>query len=229
MHEPGYIIIDTEGTGLFRHKNEDGTTRASDAPGQPRMAEFAAVLVDRELNFEEHYQAYIQPVDWQHEDGSPMLEMPQEAFDVHGLSMEFLREHGIPVGMALSIYRKAVQDGRAVLGYNQQHDGRQVRAELRRAGIDDMFEQTPTVCAMRSLQAAKIKIKKLNGKGGFPRLIDAAAHFNIEYPEDRRHSALEDALVTRRIGKVLHQMSLLLAPEVHYAKNYQGGIVETAN
>jgi len=91
--------------------------------------------------------------------------------------MNFLQEQGVPAVIALAIYVKAIKEGRAVLGYNQQHDGRTVRAELRHAGLDDMFEQTPTVCAMRSLTAAKIRSRSLNGKGGFPRLIDAAAHF----------------------------------------------------
>ena len=221
-HDAGYIIVDTEGTGLFRYKNDDGTTRASDAPGQPRMAAFAAVLADRDLKLEEQYSTYIQPVGWQNEDGSPMLEMPPEAFAIHGLSFDFLERHGIPAVSALSIYTKAIHDGRAVLGFNQQHDGRQIRAEIRRCGLDDMFEQTPTVCAMRSLQAAKIKIKKLNGKGGYPRLIDAAAHFGIEYPEDVHHDALHDALICHEISFRLNELGLLLPAEVHYAKDYQG-------
>lgn len=222
MHAAGYIIIDTEGTGLFKYKNDDGSTRASDAPGQPRMAAFGAVLADSNLRMEEQYSTYIQPVGWQNEDGSPMLEMPPEAFAIHGLTFDFLERHGIPVVSALAIYIKAIRDGRAVLGFNQQHDGRQVRAELRRAGLDDMFEQTPTVCAMRSLQAAKIKVQKLNGKGGYPRLIDAAAHFGIEYPEDVHHDALHDALICHEISFRLHQQGFLLPAEVHYAKDYQG-------
>lgn len=151
-----------------------------------------------------------------------MLEMPPEAFAIHGLSFDFLRTHGIPVASALVIYTKAIHQGRAVLGFNQQHDGRQVRAELRRCGLDDRFEQTPTVCAMRSMQAAKIKVKKLNGKGGWPRLIDAAAHFGIDYPEDVHHDALHDALICHEIGFRLNQQGLLLPAEVHYAKDYQG-------
>lgn len=225
-HDAGYIIIDTEGTGLFRHHNvgPDGekVTARSDEPGQPRMAEFACVLADRYLTIEQEYQAYIMPDNWLNQDGSPLLEMPPAAFAVHGLSMEFLRERGIPAAIALDIYGKAIGDGRAVLGYNQQHDGRQVRAELRHIGLDDMFEITPTVCAMRSLQAAGIKVKKLNGKSGFPRLIDAAAHFGINYPEDRRHTALEDALVTRSVGRLLLDDGKLLEPQVHFAKSFQG-------
>lgn len=221
-HEPGYIIVDTEGSGLFVPKNPDGTTRASDAPGQPRMAAFAAVLTDADLNVQHQYTAFIKPDGWQNEDGSPMLEMPPEAFAVHGLSMEFLHENGIPACMALEIYGRAIQEGRAVLGFNQQHDGRQIRAELRHIGLDDMFEQTKTVCAMRSLQAAKIKVKKLNGKGGWPGLVDACAHFGIDYAPNVRHKPLEDALACREVGLHLHQLDLLLPPSVHYAKNYQG-------
>lgn len=225
-HEAGYIIIDTEGSGLFRHHNvgPDGekVTARSDEPGQPRMAAFAAVLTDADLNVQERYTAFIKPEGWLNADGSPMLVMPPEAFAIHGLSMDFLHEHGVPAAMALAIYVQAIKDGRAVLGFNQQHDGRQVRAELRHVGLDDMFERTPTVCAMRSLQAAKIKVKKLNGKGGWPRLVDACAHFGIEYPENVRHKPLEDADACRMVGMHLHQLGLLLAPEVHYAKNYQG-------
>lgn len=221
-HPKGYIIIDTEGTGLFKHKNPDGSTRASDAPGQPRMAEFAAVLADKNLDFQDQYQAYIRPEGWLDQNGDPLVVMPQGAFDVHGLSMEFLHDRGIPVTMALAIYVQAIKDGRAVLGFNQQHDGRQVRAELRHAGLYDMFEQTQTVCAMRSIAMAKIKVEKLNGKAGWPRLVDAAAHFNIDYPEDVRHSALEDASLCRQIGWKLNAMGVLLPAEIHYAKDYSG-------
>ena len=134
-----YIVIDTEGTGLFRHRNEDGTVCQSDAPGQPRMAEFAALLLDDDFNVEIEYQQYIQPRGWMNADGTPMLEMPQEAFAVHGLSMDFLVANGHPITSALRVYTDAVLSGRAVLGFNQQHDGRQVRAELRHAGMDDLF------------------------------------------------------------------------------------------
>lgn len=216
-----YIVIDTEGTGIFVHRNEDGTVRPSDALGQPRMAEFAALLLDDDFNIEIEYQQYILPRGWMNADGTPMLEMPQEAFAVHGLSMDFLVSNGHPITSALRVYTDAVLSGRAVLGFNQQHDGRQVRAELRHAGMDDLFEQTPNACAMRSItKNYKGKVKKLNGKGGFPRLIDAAAHFGIPYAEDRRHSALEDAKVTVEVAKRLHQMGLLLPAEIHYANNH---------
>lgn len=222
-----YIIVDTEGTGLFRHHNimPDGqkVTARSDEMGQPRMAEFAAVLLDEDFNVESTYQQYIIPVGWQNADGSMMYEMPAEALAIHGLSMEYLHAHGKPVEEALDLYTGAIITGRILIGFNQQHDGRQIRAELRHAGRDDMFEKTPNICAMRSINTNyKGQIKKLNGKGGFVRLIDAAAHMGIDYPEDRRHSALEDALVTAQVAKWLHERDLLLPAEVHYSRNFEG-------
>lgn len=223
----GYIVIDCETTGLFRHHNigpnGEKVTARSDEPGQPRMAEYAHVLLDDGFNVEAEYSQYVTPVGWQNEDGSPMFEMPQGAYDVHGITMDFLRSNGEEVWRALDRYEAAIRAGRILIGYNQQHDGRQIRAELRHAGRDDMFEQTPNICAMRSITSNyKGQVKKLNGKGGFPRLIDAAAHFGIPYDESKRHSALEDAMVTAQVAQRLHQKGLLLPAEVHYSRNFEG-------
>ncbi len=228
-----YLIIDTENTGLFRHHNilADGTkvTARSDEPGQPRMAEYAHVLVDDDFNVVDQYQQYVIPHGWQNEDRSPMLEMPEGAFAIHGLSMDFLRGNGQPVENALNSYTNYILNGAVLLGFNAQHDGRQIRAELRHAGRDDLFEKTPNICAMRSITSNyKGQVKKLNGKGGFPRLIDAAAHFGIPYAEDKRHSALEDAKVTAQVAKCLHERGLLLPAEVHYAKHFEGRQGEVA-
>lgn len=212
----GYIIIDTEGTGLFKHR--DPVTKEvirSDAPGQPRMAEFAAVLCDDDFNVQETYQQYVRPFAWEYS------EMPAEAFAVHGLSMEFLMDNGRSVMDALDFYTDAIVSGRILIGFNQQHDGRQVRAELRHAGKPDLFDTTPNICAMRSITTnMKGQVKKLNGKGGFPRLIDAAAHFGIAYDESKRHTALEDALVTAQVAKLLHERGALLPAEIHRAANF---------
>lgn len=216
-HEPGYICLDTEGTGLFRHRDEAGNVVPSDAPGQPRMAEFAAVLVDSDWNIQETFQSYISPEGWE------PPEMPETAYAIHGLSYDFLLSEGKPIKAALEFYLDAVLAGRAVVGWNQQHDGRQVRAELRRNGYEDFFEQTKTLCLMHSCQSSGIKIKKLNGKGGFARLVDAANYFGVPYDQDKRHTAREDATVTAMIGaKMLSGGVPFLEPSVHYAAGYKG-------
>ncbi len=215
----GYIVIDTETSSLFRHRDDAGNVIRSDAPGQPRMAEFAAILLDHDFKVEREFQSYIQPVGWDHD-------MTPEAEAVNGLSMEFLRANGRPVMDALMFYIGAVRDeGRIVVGFNQQHDGRVMRAELRRAGLDDLFETTPNICAMRSIHTnLRGQVKKLNGKGGFPRLIDAAAHFGIPYDESQHHSALDDARVTAAVVWELHKLGALLEPAVHHAKGFSGEV-----
>ncbi len=217
-----YMVIDTEGTGLFRHKNPDGSVARSDEPGQPRMAEFAAVLCDDEFAIEKAYQLYIRPDGWLNADGSPMVEMPEEALKANGLTFAFLEAHGAPVREALEWFSENIK-GRVLLGFNQQHDGRQMRGELRRAGMPDLFEETPNICAMRSITTNyKGMVKKLNGKGGFPRLIDAAAHFNVPgYEEEKHHKGVEDANATVWVARELHKMGKLLPAAVHRAKGME--------
>jgi DNA polymerase-3 subunit epsilon len=232
-----YIVVDTEGTGLFRHVNflADGSrvTARSDEPGQPRMAEFAAAIVNSDFVITETYQQYVFPDGWMNAEPTsggwletPMVEMPEGAFEANHLSFDFLRANGRPVRDALQWYSDMLLTGYIPLGFNMQHDGRQLRAELRRAGMDDMFNETPNVCAMRSMQAAKIKVKKLNGKGGFPRLIDVAAHFNVPgYTEDKHHRAAEDVFATVFIARELDNLGKLLPPAVHRAKSLEAGEV----
>jgi len=75
---------------------------------------------------------------------------------------------------------------------------------------------------MRSMHAAKIRVKNLNGKGGFPRLIDVAAHFNAPgYTEDKHHKAAEDVAATIHIARELHALGKLLPPAVHRAKSVE--------
>jgi DNA polymerase III subunit epsilon len=223
-----YIVIDTEGTGLFKHKEPmpDGTFRTvrSDEPGQPRMAEFAAVITDADFVVLDSYQQYILPDGWLAEDGKTLLqEMPPGAFEANKLTFDFLRANGRPVIEAVEYYNEMLRLGLTPLGFNMQFDGRQMRGEMRRAGLDDRFDETPNVCVMRSMQAAKIKVKKLNGKGGFPRLIDVAAHFNIPgYTEDKHHKADEDAYATAQVAKHLHGLGKLLPPAVYRSKHAMG-------
>lgn len=219
----GYMVIDTENTGLFRHKHPDGTVARSDEPGQPRMAEFAAVICDNDFTVSDTYQRWIKPdLSWRHENGELMTKMPEEAFNANGLTFEFLTEHGVPVREVLEWFSENIKD-RILLGFNQQHDGRQMRGELRRAGMPDLFEDTPAICAMRSITTNyKGMVKKLNGKGGFPRLIDAAHHFEVPgYEAEKHHKGYEDARATAWVARCLHERGLLLPAAVHRHKGME--------
>ncbi len=204
-----YIVIDTETSGLYIYKNPDGTPHPADAPDQPRLAELAIIYCDDDFNVEREYQAYIQPDGW---------EMQAGATEANGLTTDFLREHGVPVALALNVYSTAILSGRIVVAQNAQFDCKSMRGELRRAGLDDLFERTSNVCTMRSAMKLDPKVKKLNGKGGFPGLVDVAAHLRIEHANN--HSALDDARTTVQVAKALKAAGVLLAPDVHRAKNH---------
>lgn len=212
---PGYIVIDVETSGLYIYKNADGTPHPADAPDQPRLAELAMIYCDDEFNVEREYQAYIQPDGW---------EMQAGATETNGLTTEFLREHGVPVKDVLARYSVAIIEGRIVVAQNAQFDCKSLRGALRHAGFDDLFEQTANICTMRSAMKLVPKVKKLNGKGGFPGLVDVAAHLGIEHANN--HSALDDARTTVLVAKALKEAGVLLAPDVHRAKNHPGELVE---
>lgn len=199
---PGYILLDTESSGLFDFK------RPADAEGQPRLAELALIFLDENLIAEKEYQAFIRPDGW---------EMQPEATAINGLSTEFLQRHGVPVQAALAVYTQAVLTGYAVVAHNAQFDCKTMRAELRRAGMDDLFEATNNVCTMRG--AMPFKIKKLNGKGGFPGLLDVAAHFNVT-PPDKAHGAIDDVRCLERVFRAMVAAGFEPKPSVHYAKDH---------
>lgn len=201
----GYLVIDTETSGLFDFSKE------ADADGQPRMATCALVWLDQNYDVEMYADLPIKPDGW---------ELTPAAVAVNGLTMEYLLNHGVPVQMALDRYTKAiVEDRRVVIAHNAQFDCKMMRAELRRAGMSDLFEQTRNICTMRSAdKLMKGQIKKLNGRGGYPRLIDMAAHFNVDYPTTDHHSAMADAMVTANVAALMARIGALLPAEVHYAK-----------
>lgn len=191
-----YAIIDTEGSGLFDFK------RPADAEGQPRLAELVMIFCDADLKVTNEYQAYIKPDGW---------EMHPGATAVNNLTTEMLMEKGIPVTDALSVYQSAIVDeNRVIVAYNAQHDCKTMRAELRRAGLPDLFEQTRNICAMRATKDV-MQVKK-----GY-KLADACAFFKIAQAD--AHSALGDARACLEIFRKLVELKAAPEAAVHYAKN----------
>lgn len=199
-----FAIIDTEGSGLFRYKDENGATIRSDAPGQPRLAAMSLIILDEELVVQKTYSVLIKPDGWA---------MSAEATAVNGLTDERLTAEGVPVREALDVYTQAVKDGFAMAAFNAQHDLRQIRGELRRAGMPDLFEETLNFCAMRKSMGV---VKKLNGKGGWPGLKDACAHFGITNAAE--HTSLGDAMACLEVMRWLKKIGRPIVPEVHFAK-----------
>lgn len=208
-----YVIIDTEGSGLFRFKDETGNPVPADAPGQPRLAALAMIFLNEDLQIEREYQAYVRPDGW---------EMSPGATAVNKLTTEFLLTNGIPVRDVLTEFERAVveappEGGRVVVCHNAQHDLKQLRAELRRAGHPDLFEQTRNICTMRALTDI-CRIPPNGGRGGykFPKLSEACVHFGFDLLGD--HSALNDARACLQLFRKMHELGVVPEAKVHLAR-----------
>lgn len=220
--KPTYVVFDTENNGLFEFK--DPITKVSipaDAPGQPRLASICAIIADQNGEELSRKTTYIRPDGWSihdhdhksHEKGKPT------ASDVNGLSDEFLQEHGVPVREVLEEWHGYIDRGLIVAAYNAQHDNKQMRAELRRAGMDDRFEQTKNTCLMRSLKPYKEQGLKVAGFG-MVKLTVACEFFGITL--DNAHDAEADTVAALGILKVLLRDGNLIEPKVHYAAKPAG-------
>lgn len=200
-----YCVIDTEGNGLFDFK------QPADAPGQPRLAELGMLLLKEDLSIEEEWRGLVKPDGWT---------MQPEATAVNGLTTEYLLEHGKPIAEVLAIYQQAIREGYAMVAWNAQHDLKQMRAELRRAAMDDLFTQTKNVCVMRKSQGV---IPRPDGKKSWPKLEHARAFLKL--PDTGAHTAGADAASALAVLRYLHAQGVDLTPEVHFAREPKATVI----
>lgn len=204
-------VFDTETTGLFLFKDEKtGIPVPADDPRQPRLCSFAMIYLDAAGLEVGRTVKLIKPDGW---------ELSEEAAAVNVLTMERLHDEGVPVAEVLDEWTEGVRERRLdFAAFNAQHDMKVLRAELRRAGRDDMFQITRNICLMRASHSAGV-IKPDNGKG-FPKLEHACAHFGIVLTD--KHTALGDAMAAADVWRKLKSIDLLPEAIIHYAKNHPG-------
>ena len=198
-----WMILDTETTSLFNFK------LPADDPSQPRLATAAIILLDdidaepREFGF------MVKPDGW---------EMSAEAGAVNGLTTEMLLAGGNPVSLVLDFYEDCVKQGYRMAAYNAQFDGKMMRGEFRRAGRDDLFEATESVCLMRAMTDI-CQIPAANGRRGykFPKLAEACGHIGHEASD--AHTAMGDARAALAILRWLSRTGQMPEPKIHYAKD----------
>lgn len=203
-----YLIFDTETSGL-----PDYAAPADDL-NQPRLAEFAGITVicdpdDAEPAISVIEPYLVKPEGWV---------MEEQATAVNGLTTEYLLAHGKPLAGLLAAYVEAIKAGCIMVAFNARHDLKVMRGELRRAGMEDLFEQTPNICLMRSSWQKAIDMKKANGtRKGWPSLADACRHFGIEHHDD--HRAAAGARGALGVFLALRKIGMLLPAEIHYSKD----------
>lgn len=198
-----YLIIDTESNGLFDY------SKPADADGQPRMASISLLFCNSSLETEKEYHAYIRPNGWT---------MTEGATKVNGLTDEFLNEKGVEITEALGEYSSAIDNGVILVGHNISHDAKMLRAELRRAGMNDRFEQTPQICTMRAMTDV-CKIPPRGNRGGYkwPALSESLLFIGETDLGD--HTAHNDAEGALKLLRYLKAKNLLPEPKVYYKKD----------
>lgn len=203
---PHYLILDVEASGLFTYRDAEGKGVAADAPGQPRVAQIGMIHVNHKFEVEAEHEFLIRPEGWG---------MSEEAAKVTGLSTEFLREHGGPIAEALALYNAGIDARRVIVGHNIDYDCKALRAENRRAGLDDRYMQTRTICTMRG-STEICQIPPNGGRGGYkwPKLSEACVFFGIEQGKD--HTALADARNAFAIMMKLVERGALPEPKSPY-------------
>jgi DNA polymerase-3 subunit epsilon len=153
------IVFDTETTGLDPYKGD-------------RLVEIGCIEMVNRFATGRTFHRYV----------NPEREMPQEAFAVHGLSSDFLKDKPLFAAIA-DEFLAFIGDG-ALVAHNGSFDLGFLNAELeriRRAAI-------PRDRLVDTLLLARRKFP-----GGSNRLDDLCARFGIDNSRRTKHGALLDA------------------------------------
>lgn len=153
------IVLDTETTGL-------------DPKSGHRLIEIGCLELVNHIPSGKSYHVYI----------NPEREVPEEAFNVHGLSTEFLKDFPV-FSDVYEDFLKFIDDAPLVI-HNARFDLKFLNAEL--AAVDSIF-----LPYERSIDTLKIAKQKFPGS---PANLDALCRrFEIDNTNRVKHGALLDA------------------------------------
>lgn len=153
------IALDTETTGLDPFTGH-------------RIVEIGAVEMMNHVRTGDHFHIYL----------NPQRDMPREAEQVHGLSIDFLRDKPLFRDIADG-FIEFLQDSTLVI-HNAQFDMKFINAELERLGY-------PALPMSRTLDTVQMARKRFPGQ---PANLDALCRrFSIDLSARGKHGALLDA------------------------------------
>jgi DNA polymerase III subunit epsilon len=182
------IVLDTETTGF---EPDDGH----------RIVEIGAVELFNHMPTGRTFHQYI----------NPGRDMPAEAFAVHGLSEDFLRDHP-PFGQIADQFLNFVAGARLVI-HNAAFDIKFLNAELRWAGRPLL----PAEAAIDTLAIARRRFP------GAPSSLDALCRrFGVDNSAREKHGALLDSEILadvylELIGGRQPDLALNIAPDASAA------------
>ena len=173
----------------------------SDDPSQPHLVQLAALLVDADGQELESMDVIIRPDGWEWDENN-------EAFKVHGITVERAMDEGIAeqdaLEMLLSIYSKAQRR----VAFNSTFDNRILRIAMKRY-FGDGEEKAEIMRSWKEdkdkYYCAMINARKVMG-GKQPKLAEAYKYFTGEDLEGA-HNAMADTRACLRVyqGIMQHQ------------------------
>jgi DNA polymerase III subunit epsilon len=153
------IIFDTETTGLS-------------AIGGDRLVEIGCIELDDRFPTGRVFHRYV----------NPERDMPREAFEIHGLSSDFLADKPVFAEIAEELY--AFLDGAQLVAHNASFDMGFINAEFDRVGKPPF----PSEVVVDTVQLARRKFP--GAKVSLDALCD---RFGIDRSRRTKHGALLDA------------------------------------
>lgn len=146
----------------------------------------------------------------------PGVEIPEEAAAVHGMSTQWVREHGRKdVARSIGEIQNALEEyaykGFVLCGYNHAFDLAMLSAEVYRHRGFHLLIDVPNVRYVDPAIFSRVFDKYV--KGGH-QLITVAKRNGIEIEEDRLHAADYDVEVTEKLVRVMLNRAWRELPEV---------------
>lgn len=131
---------------------------------------------------------------------NPGIEIPARATEVHGITTEHAREHGMDPAVALeeiaSTLARAMAAGFPVVAFNASYDISIVEAELDRCGLPSLASRLTTQDVRPVVDPLVLDRLVDRYRKGPRKLINMCATYGVEVKEEDLHAADADVLAT---------------------------------
>ena len=184
---PLALIFDTETSGKLDFAKEE-----MDASSQPALVQLGMILVDTATWTPKLRTCMlIQDVSF----------IEEEAYKIHGISVQDCQRYGVPQFLACQQFRHLVTLADCLVAHNMDFDKRDMNIAMHRSGLPPMDslllpEDLQTICTMKE-STDIVGIPATFGKNAtackWPSLAEAFQHFSGQTLENGGHDAMVDA------------------------------------
>lgn len=188
-----------------------------------RMAPFDLETTGKEPEDARIVQAYAglvgggsAPVDLCDMVVDPGVPVPPESTEIHGLTTEYVREHGTPAATAVDIITatvaSALADGIPVVGHNVRYDLTVLDRECRRHGLVTLADRIPVAPVLDTQILSKhvdMYRRRVSAEQGAQVLKTCCQAFTVGWDDEQAHGAKYDALAAARVAWRIGQIAAM--------------------